>query len=438
MPEVGADRVSQPARPRASGCDGFAGSVTERGAAVTLETMKRTIGNWVALLAFTAVAVYLSWLIILPFVEVIIWAAVLAVVSYPVYVRWRARGWGPSLSAVLTTVFVVLVIVVPLALVGTMLARQVPPAIAGLQEAIPKLLDPNTRVYQWVNTHVNLDQLRDPQWLAERGKAVAAAVASRSVGLVGNLFGAVIKMFFVLFTLYYLLKDADRIVPAIRNALPLEPAQADAVFRNSSEVIAASLNGVLVISAIQGAIGGVAFWLLGLPSPLLWGVVMFLLSMIPMVGAAIVWLPAAAYLLVNGHPVKGVLLVAIGGGVIGMIDNLLRPRLVGERTRLHELIVFFSVLGGLQVFGVLGLVVGPVVVSVTMSLVEVFRQMNQPGLVEVTTAPAVPPGTGAVTVVNLPVEAAMSAGAAATAAPGVSSGTADNPPPAHRPPSSGR
>lgn len=361
--------------------------------------MKRTIGNWIVLLAFTAVAVYLSWLIILPFVEVIIWATVLAVVSYPVYARWRRRKWGPSLAALFTTVFVVLVIVVPLALVGVMLARQVPPAIAGLQEAVPRLLDPDTRLYQFVDRYTDLDQFRDQQWLADRGRAVGAAVASRSVGLVGDLFGVVIKMFFVLFTLYYLLKDADRIVPAIRDALPLEPHQADAVFRNSREVISASLNGVLVISAIQGAIGGVAFWVLGLPSPLLWGVVMFLLSMIPMAGAAIVWVPAAIYLGVSGHWVKAVVLALIGGGVIGMIDNLLRPRLVGERTRLHELIVFFSVLGGLQVFGVLGLVVGPVIVSVTMSLVEVFRQIGQPvttggeppAPVVVTTVTAAPP-----------------------------------------------
>ena len=349
--------------------------------------MKRTIGNWVALLVFTAAAVYLSWLIIQPFVEVIIWAAVLAVVSYPVYVRWRQRKWGPSLSAMWTTIFVVLVIVVPLALVGMMLARQVPAAISGVQRAIPLLLDPETRLYQYMDRHVDLDRFRDPQWLAEKGRVIGAAAASRSVSLVGDLFGIVIKMFFVLFTLYYLLKDADRIVPALREALPLDPQQADAVFRNSREVISASLNGVMVISAIQGAIGGVTFWLLGLPSALLWGVVMFLLSMIPLAGAAIVWVPAAIYLAVSGHWVKAVLLV-VAGGVIGVIDNLLRPRLVGERTRLHELIVFFSVLGGLQVFGVLGLVVGPVVVSVTMSLVEVFRQMGQPTIEPVRTPQA--------------------------------------------------
>jgi len=133
---------------------------------------------------------------------------------------------------------------------------------------------------------------------------------------------------------------------------------------------------VLVISAIQGILGGIAFAFLGLPSPVMWGVVMFLFSMIPMAGAAIVWAPAAIYLFATGNIAKGVILVIWGGGVIGMIDNLLRPRLVGERTRLHELVVFFSVLGGLQVFGVLGLVVGPVVVAIGLSLLEVFKRLE--------------------------------------------------------------
>jgi predicted PurR-regulated permease PerM len=139
-------------------------------------------------------------------------------------------------------------------------------------------------------------------------------------------------------------------------------------------VISASVYGVIVISAIQGFLGGLAFAVLRIPSPLLWGVVMFLLSMIPMAGAAIVWGPAALYLFFTGHWIKAILLVIWGGGVIGMIDNVLRPRLVGERTKLHELLIFFSVLGGLQVFGVLGLVVGPVVFAIALALLEIFRQ----------------------------------------------------------------
>jgi predicted PurR-regulated permease PerM len=117
----------------------------------------------------------------------------------------------------------------------------------------------------------------------------------------------------------------------------------------------------------------IAFLVLDLPSALLWGVMMFLLSTIPMAGAAIVWAPAAIYLFATGHWIKAVLLVAWGSLVIGMIDNVLRPRLVGKRAKLHELIIFFSVLGGLQVFGVLGLFVGPVVAAIALALVEVFQ-----------------------------------------------------------------
>ena len=129
---------------------------------------------------------------------------------------------------------------------------------------------------------------------------------------------------------------------------------------------------------IQGTLGTFIFWALGLPSPLLWGVVMFFLSMIPMAGSFLVWAPAALYLALTGAYVKAVILVGWGVLVIGTIDNFLSPRLVGKRARLHELLIFFAVLGGLQVFGVLGLVLGPVVVAITLALIEMVRQAHRP------------------------------------------------------------
>jgi predicted PurR-regulated permease PerM len=143
-------------------------------------------------------------------------------------------------------------------------------------------------------------------------------------------------------------------------------------------VIAASVYGVLVIAVIQGILGGLAFWALGLPSPLLWGVVMIFLSMIPMAGSFVVWVPAAGYLGLSGHWGKALILAVWGTFVIGTVDNFLRPKLVGERTKLHELFIFFSVLGGLQVFGVIGLVLGPVIVAVTIALLDVLRQSDDP------------------------------------------------------------
>jgi predicted PurR-regulated permease PerM len=127
---------------------------------------------------------------------------------------------------------------------------------------------------------------------------------------------------------------------------------------------------------VQGTLGGLAFAALGLPSPVVWGVVMFFLSMVPMVGSSVIWVPAAIYLAITGHYGKAVALALWGALVIGVVDNILRPKLVGERARLHELLIFFSVLGGLQIWGPLGLVLGPVMIAITIALFEIFKRME--------------------------------------------------------------
>ena len=333
-----------------------------------------------ALLAITAIAVYLCWLMIEPFFQVIVWAAVLAIVSYPVYQRLIRWGRSPTVSAILTTLLVVLTVVVPLTLLGLALVREITEAVPRVRTGITDLLasdlfKPDSPARQWVERYSGVESLNS-EFITSRLNALGTMVAKETVGIVGDIFGTAVQGFFVLFTLYYLLRDAGRIIGATREFIPLEPDQTDRILRQTHEVISASLHGVLSIAAIQGALGGVAFWVLGLASPLLWGVVMFFMSMIPMAGAFLVWVPAAIYLVVTGHWVKALILTLWGGLVIGTIDNVLRPRLVGQKTRLHELVVLFSVLGGLKVFGVLGIVVGPVVVAITMALIDVLRQAN--------------------------------------------------------------
>lgn len=327
-----------------------------------------------ALLVATGIAVYLCWLMVQPFFQVIVWAAVLAIVSYPVYQRFIRWGRGPSVAAVLTTLLVVLTVVVPLTLLGLALVHEVTGAVPQIQEGISRLLDPNSPLRQWADRHFDVQSFLDPEFVSGRLKALSAAIAKEIVGIVGDIFGTVVQGFFVLFTLYYLLRDADRIIASMRGFVPLESEQTDRILRQTHEIISASLRGTLSIAALQGGLGGLAFWVLGLASPLLWGVVMFFLSMIPMAGSFIVWGPAAIYLLATGHWVNALLLTVWGALVIGTIDNFLRPRLVGQRTQLHELVVLFSVLGGLKVFGILGLVVGPVVIAITLALIDVLRQ----------------------------------------------------------------
>jgi predicted PurR-regulated permease PerM len=340
--------------------------------------MRRFSANWLALLAATAIALYLCWLIVQPFVMVILWAAVLAIISNPLY-RWlRRRHRGPNTSALITTLVVVLAVVIPLTLLAAGMLSQAKGAADGLQSAARDLLDPESNAYQFVNRYINLDQLRDREFLADKIKTFTTTIAGHTLGVVGGIVGSLLHMIFVLFTLFYLLRDSDSIVPALRDTMPLDQYEADLVIRRTQEVISASIYGIIVIAAVQGVLGGFAFWVLRLPSPLLWGVAMFLMSMVPMVGCAVIWAPAALYLMATGSWGKAIFLILWGTLVIGIVDNFLRPRLVGGRTKLHELVVFFSVLGGLQVFGILGLIVGPVLVAITLSLVDVMRRMNRP------------------------------------------------------------
>ena len=347
--------------------------------------MGRIQGRWIALLAATGAALYLNWLMLLPFISVLAWSAVLVIVFYPVYKRILARTQSPGWSAVLSCLLVILMILLPVTLITLAVVNEASKFVDKLQTMQAQggdPLSPNSpitgRYVRWLEQYVSVEGLRSHDAVVERLRSLSGQIASRTIGVVGGLAGAIVQVFFIIFTMYYLFRDGDSIRNALRNVLPLERAQAHEIFTRTHEVISASVNGVLIIAFIQGALGGLAFWVLGLPSPLLWAMVMMLLSVIPLAGSFVVWVPAAIYLAATGAYVKAGLLAAWGGLVIGSADNFLRPKLVGEKTRLHELLIFFSVLGGLQVFGVLGLVLGPVVVAVTLALLDVFRQADRP------------------------------------------------------------
>ncbi|MBX7072341.1 MAG: AI-2E family transporter [Pirellulales bacterium] len=337
-------------------------------------------GRWIALLGVTAMALYLCWQIVQPFIDVILWAVVLAIVAYPHQRRMLQRGHSRTLAATVTTLMVVLVVLVPTFLVGVALIREAASAKQSMADLMQDVWSPDSRPYQFISQYVDLSELHNSQEVAKRFSDVIGVVIARSTGVLGGLFGFFMEIFFVLFTLFYMLRDADRIVPALQRLLPISAEESSAIFMRGREVIYASFMGVVLIAALQGVLGGAAFWLLGLEAPILWALVMFLLAMIPFGGAFLVWAPAALWLGVDGHPLKAVILLVWGLLVVGTVDNVLRPRIVGQRTQLHELVIFFSVLGGLQVFGMLGLFVGPAVIAITLLLVEVCRQASVTGI----------------------------------------------------------
>lgn len=338
---------------------------------------RRDLLRWWALVVVLIFTLYLCWLMLKPFVGVISWAAVLVIVFYPVHKRILRYTKRPALSALISCALVILVILVPVALITLAVINELGGAMQNLQSALNYILNPNSSltgpILAWLGKYVDVARLQSDEYLLNQLSGMSGSIAGRTLGFLGGIISVIVQMFFVIFTMYYFFKDGERISSAVRDLLPLEQEQAEGVMSRTREVIDASVYGVIAIAIIQGTLGGLAFWVLGLPSAIIWGVAMTFLSMIPMLGAFIVWVPAAIYLGLTGHWTKAIMLVVWGTVVIGLIDNFLRPTLVGSRTRLHELLIFFSVLGGLTVFGVLGVVLGPVVLAIALALRDVFQ-----------------------------------------------------------------
>jgi predicted PurR-regulated permease PerM len=338
----------------------------------------------VALLLVLAIALYVCWLMIQPFFNVLMWAGVLAMVFYPLHCRIREQMRKPTAAAALSTLLVILLILLPVTFITVAVVRELTGAATAFQTPSgewtqrlpPSLMSAIQRAADALN--IDIDRESAQKFLAGRLQVWGATLAASTLVVVGGAVGAIGQMVLVVFTLFYFFRDGERIRQSVYQIVPLQRVQWQDIMARTQEVVGATVYGVLAIAAIQGVLGTFIFWALGLPSPLLWGVVIFFLGMIPMAGAFLVWAPAAVYLVLTGAYIKAGILVVWGIIVIGSIDNVLSPRLVGSRARLHELLIFFGVLGGLQVFGVLGLVLGPVVIATTLALVEMARQAGRP------------------------------------------------------------
>ncbi len=333
--------------------------------------------RWIGVLAATAIALYLCWLMLRPFITVLEWAAVLVIVFYPIHKRLAQKIERRGLSALLSSLLVVVILVLPLTFLTMALVNELSSTARNLPAHVAQLMDPEApitgRVSKWIHDHVAVDTARSQEFVIEQLKAAGAVLLGQSLGLVGNILSAIVKVFFVIITMYYLFRDGDKIVRALPGALPLDHEQSAAIISRTSQVVSASVYGVVTIAMLQGVLGGLAFWILGVPSPILWGAVLALVCMIPIAGSFFVWLPASIYLMLTGHWTKAVLLILWGALVISTIDNFLRPKLIKNQTKLHELFVFFSVLGGMSVFGLLGIVLGPVVLAIALGLLNTFK-----------------------------------------------------------------
>jgi predicted PurR-regulated permease PerM len=320
--------------------------------------------------------VYACALILRPFVNVIAWSSVLAITFYPVYRKLEQKTGRASLSAFVCSVLVVVIIVIPFMFMVAVAVSQLLALRDYLQQASATGFTgwaPVQRALDVLSTRFGIDATAIISWVQQNANALARGTAEYSLTIAASVTTVVISFVFTIFAMFLLFRDGDRIVTAIEGVLPFERSRSRAILANIRDVIYASVYGVVVIALLQGALCGVMFWLLGIPSAVLWGMLTVITSVLPIIGAATVWVPGTIYLLLTGQWISAIVLAIWGAIVISSVDNFFRPKLVGGRVGLSELVMFFALLGGLQVFGVLGIVLGPVLFAIAASIVRVLR-----------------------------------------------------------------
>lgn len=350
--------------------------------------MKRENLLAILFLAITAGILYLFYRLLLPFLVPICWAGVFVIILYPLYGRVLQRVKRPVIAALLMTLLVVLLILGPVGYLFVELVQQATAAVQRLNELhqsgqlsrilaldVPWLAGLKERLSAVLDlSKLNLESL------AQEGlQKLSGIVLAQTSWLIGNATVVILDFTIMIFTTYYFFKDGPRVVERLRSILPLEPDQTERALAKMREVIEATIVSGVMVALLQGFLGGVLFAIVGIPSAVFWGSVMAFLSIIPFVGAFIVYIPAGIILIVTGSTVKGIVVLLIGTVLVSQVDNFLRPYLMAGRTSMHPLILFFAVAGGISMFGLFGVVAGPLIAAafvLILTIVELRLQQN--------------------------------------------------------------
>jgi len=344
-----------------------------------------------SLLALVGLFTIAFLFVLLPLAGAVLWAVFIAIVFWPLQLRVRERMIRrPTWAALFTLLMIVVIVILPLAMVSASVVEQASvlyqkvrsgemQPLQFLQNGLASLPDWAQGVLQRFGlTDVPAMQKRVTELLGRSSQVITAGL----LGIGQHTLDFVVAFFIMLYVLFFLLRDGDALSARIALAVPLQPAQTNTLLTQFVTVVRATVKGNIVVALIQGLLGGLAFWVLGLPGPALWGALMALLSLLPAVGAALVWLPVALYYFFTGQLLQGLGLTAWGVLVIGLVDNVLRPILVGRDTRMPDYLVLVATVGGIALFGLNGFVIGPVIAAmflVSWNLLTTVRQQEAAG-----------------------------------------------------------
>ena len=345
----------------------------------------RTLEDNAFLLLIIAVSLAFVWTL-LPFYGAVLWGVVTAILFGPLYRRLsKLTRQRHNLAAFATVMIIIAIVILPMTLIGASLTQEALGFYEKVQSGELDLVRFFQQVHDvlpaWATTL--LDRFGIASLGAVQAKISAGLlagsqyIATQALSIGQSTFDFIANLFVMLYLLFFLLRDEEELSSRIRDAIPLHAAQQRAFLFKFTTVIRATVKGDMLVALLQGTLGGLIFWLLGISTPLLWGVVMAFVSLLPAIGAGLIWIPVALYLLATGAIWQGVVLIAFGALIIGLVDNFLRPFLVGKDTKIPSYLVLISTLGGIATFGLNGLVIGPVIAAMFIAAWDIFSVSRQ-------------------------------------------------------------
>ena len=333
----------------------------------------------IALIVLIGIAVFKMFL---PFMATLLTAFIFWQLFNPVFDYFKRITRHPKTSSLITCVLVTIVIVLPFFIVGSIATKEAselyknvvkePGLSLNIQDGFQNSLLPYFHRFGIEQDKINglFGQIDFSEGL-KKATSVTASFLTEAYQKISEF---IFLVFVMLFALYYLFLYGDKFIRSLFRISPLSNKDENIILSRFLSMNRATIKGTIIIGIAQGMLGGLSFWILGINAPFLWGVIMGIFSVLPLVGPAIIWLPAAIWLLVSGSWIKGIILLLIGSFIIGSVDNFLRPKLIGSDTALHPLWILIGTFGGILEFGIMGFVIGPLLITIFFALLEIFEK----------------------------------------------------------------
>lgn len=344
---------------------------------------KKQVFSWFFIGVFLFL-IYLCYRILEPFVLSLFWAGILALILYPLHERLtKFLKNRPAISSVIMTTLSTFVIIIPLVAVIATLSVEMFDIYQGFKDKFEfvqlrsivdrfKELIPVTIIGE-IEKRFDVGEIRLEQVVLRGIGGVSKYLFDQVQEGAKNLTGLIVSFLIMIFALFFFFRDGRTLYREIKYLIPMTEEQKDSIFGRFYDILNAVILGVLATAGVQGLITGLLFWILGISFAVLAGVLTFVFSLLPIGGSLLVWLPVGIYLLLSGQIAKGIVLLIVGGVIVSSVDNVLKPLIIGGKVRLPALFLFLSILGSVKAFGFTGIILGPVIIVVFMSFIEIYK-----------------------------------------------------------------